>query len=214
MKTVIFEGPLKALYPLGIELDAVTPAEAIGLLQNFPGFRPEDGVTHHLTMPDFPSKDSFYQPTDRTELLLTPIEPENTDTFSGSGGKARGYAMIVIGVAMMYFSSGEYGKEIFMAGFGLVLGGIMQLMMPQPPKTTNSNDPKSNYLSANKNTVAVGTPIPLLLGRFKVYGHLLSFNITATNISQAFVAKPTGLGEAAASNGVVSYNFDWSTVNG
>ena len=63
----------------------------------------------------------------------------------------------------------------------MILGGIMEMLMPVPKATSALSEDKSKYLPANKNTVKVGTPIPLLFGRGRMYGHFLSFDIDSTN---------------------------------
>ena len=204
MKTIVFDGYLHKLYPDGIQVDAKSAAEAIGLLENFPGFRREDNMRHYLTMEDCPCEASFYATTDK-KILKTSCMKEAPDTglvFEGAGGgKATGWLYVVVGAVVMVFAmqigGAEWGAQIMMAGLGMVMGGIMQLMMPQPPKVTNEADSKSNYLAANKNTVAIGTPIPLLLGRHKVFGHLLSFNVTASNLNVPLnVSNTPGVSEA------------------
>ena len=213
MKTLIFQGYLRELYPDGIKVNARSANEAISLLGNFPGFRTEDGVIHHVFMPDFPTKDAFMSSTELEVLTVSPVTGVQTRGIEGSGGsgKSSAWIQIIVGAVLMYFSYGTVGYEmVFTAGLGLVLGGMLQLMMKQPSKALNENDPRSNYMPANKNTVAVGTTIPLLFGRRKVYGHIISFNVTATNLGAPALLPQAGTGEAIGEiNSPIDYGGNW-----
>lgn len=184
MKTIIFEGYLKNLYPNGIRLEADSPAEAILGLQNFPGFRKEDEVLHQVELPDFPSRDSIFAPTDKEEIRVVPA-------IAGAGGKKGGFMQIILGVVLIIAAAvilvlsggtlGPWSIGLALAGASMLLGGIMALMMPAPKAASVVGEEKSKYIPANKNTVKVGTPIPILYGRRKVFGHFLSFDIDAKN---------------------------------
>lgn len=201
-KKIIFRGYLQQMYPEGILLEADSAAEALEGLRMYPGFREEDAphpeFHHALILPDFQSLDAFYAPTDRQEILVEPF-------LAGSGGKRGAWLQIGIGIALVAFaaplgaavaglSAGAAGASaaaiaaastnIVMAGAMMILGGLVSILMPQPAMSGSGNvDDKSNYLGGSGgNTVASGTPIPLLLGTHKCSGHYLSFNITATNL--------------------------------
>lgn len=193
--TLIFHGYLKELFPNGrLTIEATSADEAISALDGRPGFRREDGDLHHLTLPAVLSPDSFYETTDLTELHVLPA-------MEGAGGKG-GLLQIAIGVAIMVFApeiAGRMSGEMFglvtkgavaMTGAMMALGGVLQLLMPQP--TINSS-PRSEYLPANKNTTAAGTPIPLLVGRRRVYGQFLSFDIDALDQGAALTSPTSPL---------------------
>lgn len=220
MKTVVFEGPLQELYPEGIEVNAQTAADALALLENFPGLTPSD-PQFHARLPDFPTRDSMYAVTDAKVIRVVQIEQPDPKQFSGSGQKAMALVQIVIGVIIIVASWGTgtmQGYAMMASGFAMVLGGIMSLMMKQPEKSKNENDPSSQYLPASKNTVKIGTTIPLLFGRRKVYGHLLSFNVTATNLNAPAPSNP-GLptlgkgGFAGVWNTFLNPDGSWGTPN-
>jgi predicted phage tail protein len=184
MKTVMFLGPLREKFPNGIQVAGESAADCIALLQNYPEFSPGQELIR-VRLPGFQSRDALYQATDKEVIELEQIDaPE--DQFAGAGQKVMGVIQIVIGIIMIYASWGTasaQGYAMMAAGFGMVLGGIMALMMKAPEKPKNETENKSNYLAANKNTVKIGTTIPYLFGRRKVWGHLLSFNVTATNLN-------------------------------
>ena len=96
------------------------------------------------------------------------------------GAKSGGLVQILIGAALIGVSflipGGFIASAAFALGGAFVLGGLVQMLSPKPED--NAND-KSKYLGAPKNTVAIGTRIPIPYGRNRLYGHYLSFNIRA-----------------------------------
>jgi predicted phage tail protein len=144
----------------------------------------------------FDSEESLYRPLedDETEIHLYP-------TLMGGGGKG-GLLKIIIGVVMVavvawaivatggtlgFAALGNltaFGSTLLMTGVGLILGGLMELLTPQPKLDMSaSNDIESSkYLGANTNTVKIGTCIPLLLGEHLAYGHFISFNVDSKNV--------------------------------
>lgn len=198
MMMLIFHGYLKEFFPNGrLEVAASSAAEAISALEGRLGFRREDGDRHHVVLPDFQSRDALFATTDRTEIHLVPA-------LEGAGGRP-GVMQIVIGAAMIYFSGGlasaylgagasaasvaALSGSIALTGAMMVLGGVLQMLMPQPTIKDSNGQDRSNYLPANKNTVAIGTPIPLLIGKRRVYGQFLSFDIDAKD--RAAMGVPT-----------------------
>lgn len=197
MMTLIFHGYLKELFPDGrLTVGASSAAEAIAALEGRPGFRREDGDLHSITLPGFPCRDAIFETTEETEVHVLPA-------LEGEGGKNGAFLQIVIGAALIYFSGGiaagmtsAFGTavsagSVAMSGAMMVLGGILALLMPQP--TINKEDtPRSNYLPANQNTVAIGTPIPLLVGKRRVWGHFLSFDIDALDRASVTTSQTNG----------------------
>lgn len=184
-KLIQFHGHLKDLYPEGIRVEADSAYEAIAALQFFKHFQPEENELIPVMLPDFQSRDALHQLTEREIIDVHPY-------LGGAGGKTGTYLQIVIGVVLIATGWGQpAGTAVLggamtagtavMTGALMVLGGVTSLLMPQPKLDTGSKEEnRSNYLSANKNTVKIGTRIPLIFGRRKWYGHFLSFNVTAT----------------------------------
>lgn len=203
MMILIFHGYLKDLFPEGkLSVEADSAAEAIMALEGRPGFQRSLGQVHQITLPDFQSADSIYTKTDKTEVHVVPA-------LEGAGGKP-GMMQILIGAALI-MASGPIGAAMAgstfgtaaaisanaaMAGAMMMLGGILQMIMPQPTISADSQ-PRSNYLPANGNTVAIGTPIPLLIGRRRAYGQILSFNVDAKT-QGAVLAAPAAVVEQPA----------------
>lgn len=218
MKKLIFQGYLHDMYPEGIEVDATSAYEAIALLENYPGFRVEDNVRHRVTLPKFFSRDSFYANTDEEIIEVVPLterEIEIVDNFAGAGGGG-GFFQVVIGtvIATVGFVTGQ--AWMVKLGIGIALGGLLQMLMPQPEAIDVGKEEKSNYLPANRNTQAIGTPIPILFGRRKVFGHYLAYNITATNMAAPVDKEtpPDVYAGGANSDGDIVYDNDWNTSDG
>jgi len=185
---LIFHGYLKGLFPGGqLEVGATSAAEAISALDGRPGFRREDGDIHQVVLPGFGSHDALQAQTDVKEIHVLPA-------LEGEGGNG-GFLQVVIGAVLIVVGTvltgmgNPLGPWMVKAGWMMVAGGVLQMLMPQP---TISKDEtlRSNYLPANKNTIAIGTPIPLLVGRRKVYGQFLSFDIDAKDRGVAVTAPP------------------------
>ena len=189
---VVLHGYLRDLYDEPVYIDGDSVAEVInGFCKQTKCLDVPLGVNkHQIRAHGFDTEESLYAPLDQNleELHLMP---------DMCGGKSGGFVKIVIGtvliaaafviggpaasVAMAKLSAGLMG-----AGIGLVLGGVMELLSPAPEMDTapSTQDVEaSRYLGASGNTVKIGTRIPLLYGRHEAYGHYLSFNVDAKDIS-------------------------------
>jgi predicted phage tail protein len=211
MMILIFHGYLKELFPKGtLEVEATSAAEAIAALEGHPGFIRGEGLMHRVTLPGFQSRDAIYSRTNQSEIHIVPA-------LEGEGGKG-GLAQIIIGAVMIVaaiYSGGTstalwtaFESSMAMGGAMMMLGGVMQMLMPQP-SINDGSQPRSNYLPANGNTIAIGTPIPLLIGKRRVYGQFLSFNIDAVNQS-AMINPPDGVVNHAPawSNSGANWNYE------
>lgn len=148
---------------------------------------------------DFDTEDDIRRPLkeDETEIHVYP-------TLMGGGGKNGGLFKIIVGVIMVAvvawaivatggmaaLMAGQtsltwLGSTMLTMGAGLILGGVIDLMMPQPKMDMSaSNDIESSkYIGAQGNTIKIGTSIPLLLGRHRGNGHFISFNVDSMNVA-------------------------------
>ncbi len=201
LRKVFIYGKLKQL--LGreyIELSGDTVTELVeGISANFKKeLQPVPGKPRMVCrIRGFDTQESLHRPLeeDETEIHLYP-------TLMGGGGNG-GLMKIIIGVilivvvAVAIVASGgtllapatwaltNFGAALLMTGVSMVIGGIMDLMAPQPKTDLSaSNDIESSkYLGANTNTIKIGTSIPILMGEHMAYGHFISFNVDATNVA-------------------------------
>lgn len=218
IRKIVFTGTPAQMYPQGVSVQANTPAEALSALEQFPGFLSEDGQpVFSVRLPDFPSYSALHHPTDKETLIVEEV-------LEGAGGRG-GVLQIVIGAVLVVAAIATGNPflaqtgltltgQVAVAGAMMIAGGVLQMLMPQPQLSVNSNDPRSNYLPANKNTTAVGTPVPLLFGQRRVWPHILSYNVTATNLQNPATATPSpGVGSAAGNSEYEITYDNWSTIN-
>lgn len=91
-----------------------------------------------------------------------------------------GVVLIIIGAVLTYFGYGAYGVPLMKMGLAMVIGGVVQLLIPVP-KMQNPKEKKEdpNYsFNGPVNTTAQGHPVPLLYGRLRVGSAVISAGIT------------------------------------
>lgn len=207
-----------------------SPAEAIKLLCiNHPALQKElaeahqHGVGYTLVQAGtFLGYEDLHLPLGKNDLVLAPV-------IAGSGGGTNqilaGVGLIAAAIILAPISGGTsvgflgiggtgvLGAGTFAAatsvalgsfGTSLVLGGVSQMLSPQPtvPRTapgeiTNASGPQgvrralsgrqSYAFTGPANTVGVGATVPLVYGKLLIGSHLLSSRVDVTNESD-----PTG----------------------
>lgn len=191
---IILHGPLKKLYPEGLVLRGTTMAEIYtGLKKIIPELNPIAGRAPKLVQVlGFNTRDSFFSP-------LLPDFKEAHIVPAMTGGKGGGFMNVILGSVFIaaafllppaiagatLFASTTVGSALFSLGASLVLGGLLSFLSPAPSLDAGSTKEveASKYLGAGQNTVKIGTRIPILYGRYKVYGHYLSFNVDAVDVA-------------------------------
>ena len=94
-----------------------------------------------------------------------------------------GAVLVVVGVAVGYLSGGTlsavgYGAAKF--GAAMMLGGVVQMLSPQPAGLASKQDAdnRASYAFGGvTNTAAQGYPVPLLYGRRRIGGAIISAGI-------------------------------------
>lgn len=185
MKRIILHGYLKKLYNKPIEVEASSVAEAMRFLEQIEELKPVDGQPWPVTIRGIDNQIKLFAPSDVEEIHVYPRR-------GGAGGRG-GLLQILLGItliALAFFlptiapalmsSLGVSKGMLLLSGSMMVLGGLMQMLMPVPE--TDSNE-SSLYLGAGVNTVKIGTRIPILYGTRKIGGHYLSFDVDAKDIA-------------------------------
>lgn len=199
MTTIILHGYLRDLHPDEIKVEANSAAEALSYLNLLPALAAA-GQRHHVQVEGYETPDALYDRRQPDVLHVRPV-------MSGSG---RGGGQIILGIILIAVSFMVPGAQlaavgltqgtVFLAGAMMVLGGILQALAPQPKLTSEE---RSRYLSNGKNTVAIGTRIPMIYGRMKAYGHYISFDIDSGKFDgapEAWYSSPyTNMGETTYS---------------
>lgn len=179
LRKIHLHGALKKFHEGPIEVYADTVAEALRIVSlQIAAFRPN-------------AKDGYRKVQvagcDTLESLFTESVIENIHVFPQfNGGKRGGFLQILIGAALVAASfivppaAGILAGILLKVGALIVLGGVLQLFAAPHRDTGPAGEQnRSHYLGAPRNTVAIGTRIPILYGRRKVGGHLLSINVSA-----------------------------------
>jgi predicted phage tail protein len=169
-RRIYLHGALKEIHEGPIEVVASTVAEAVKrVTMQLKGFRPTaKGGYRRIKVVGY----------DRLEDLFVEGGEEIHLIPQLNGGKAGGFFQILLGAALIGVGLltsaagfGLLGSMMMKVGVLLLIGGILQLLqVPQANSPTN----KSHYLGSPQNTVEIGTPIPILYGRRKVGGQILS----------------------------------------
>lgn len=168
-RRVHLHGPYKKLHPGPIEIVAETVWEAIeAVTLQIKGFAPDLNGRKQIQVPGFSTIESLKAPSDVEDIHIFP--PMNF-------GK-RGLLQTIIGIVLIIvgFVTGQHW--LMAIGLSMLAGGLMQMLHPQPSLTQEN---KSKYLPTTQNTVKIGTTIPLLYGRYRAAGHILSLEINAKN---------------------------------
>ncbi|MBA7948478.1 tail assembly protein [Citrobacter freundii] len=91
-----------------------------------------------------------------------------------------GAALVVVGAVATYFGGGAVGVPMMKIGAAMALGGVVQMLSPQPSglASKQSADNHASYAFGGvTNTAAQGYPVPLLYGRRRIGGAVISAGI-------------------------------------
>jgi predicted phage tail protein len=115
------------------------------------------------------------------------------------GSKKGGLFQIVLGVVLVAAGyllapvSAGLSLALTNMGWAMVIGGVIQLLMPAPKAPGDGDRPenRANYaFNGPINTEAQGNPVPLLYGEMIVGSAVISAQIDVNN--QAYAPNPTG----------------------
>lgn len=94
-----------------------------------------------------------------------------------------GSALVAVGAVMTYLSGGTaspLAAGLMSTGIGMMAGGIIQMLSPQPAGLASKQDAdnKASYAFGGvTNTAAQGNPVPLGYGRRRIGGAIISAGI-------------------------------------
>ncbi|WP_259469559.1 tail assembly protein [Citrobacter amalonaticus] len=96
-----------------------------------------------------------------------------------------GAVLVVVGVVIGYFTGWTgvgwaIGSKIAMMGGAMMLGGVVQMLSPQPAGLASKQDAanQASYAFGGvTNTAAQGYPVPLLYGKRRIGGAIISAGI-------------------------------------
>ena len=172
LKTVRLYGELGKKFGKEFQLAVNSPAEAIRLLGvNFSDFIPyfigenRDKRYHVLLNEQDLDDEQAYHPCSTKEVIkIIPV-------IEGSGDNP--ILRVVIGVALVVVG----GPTAVAIGWGLIIGGVSQLLFPIPNPVFDieepENQPSYNFDGAI-NTIRQGNPVPVGYGQLRVGSQVIS----------------------------------------
>ncbi len=209
MKVVKVYGELKKRLGQGtFELNVQTPAEAIrALCANFQGLEKwfidndQNGIAYKVLV----DKKIIYQ--ENVEELHYPLSDKEVFSIApvvqGAGGGigrfflgaalvagaffftplAAGKFFAGAGVTGSWAAAGFWTKTAVMMGGALMLGGIAQMLSPQPPKPTDPSKNESFGFGGVTNTIHQGVPVPICYGRLYVGSATISVGLDTDEVA-------------------------------
>lgn len=179
--TLTLTGYLGEILPT-FQTDAKTMREAISALsEKLRGLSREN--YHQISIGGFNTKTLLEMDIyDDLEVYVYPV-------FSGGSSVARiivGIIIIVVAFVLQYLTAGAstpYTSYLVSAGLGLILGGVISLLIkPQSVEPRNGTISKVGdnlLLTGDQNTTKIGTRIPVIYGKRRWFGQIISANTSS-----------------------------------
>ena len=182
-----------------LEADVATAAEAVRfLLANWPEAEAHMNDQHYRVSIGTYDIDleELHHPAGAAPISFVPV-------VAGAGATGRiiagialialsfGIASLAAGAALAGSLSGfalqavAFGTQVgLIAGIGLVLGGVAQLLTPTPKTSTDEGDPRKSFsFSGIQNTNRAGVPVPVVYGETLVGSVVISAGIDIVQVS-------------------------------
>lgn len=190
LKKVKLYGPMRKRFGREFELAVSSPREAIhALCVQVDGFKKylaeskANGLTFAIFIGDRNiGEDGLADPVGNSEIRIAPIIQGSKR--AGALQTIVGVALIVVG-AILYYT--PVGMPLIKLGASLALGGVVQMLSPQPKGLGAKDDPgnqPSYSMDGAINTQAQGNPVPLCYGGpLMIGGAIISGGIYAEDIA-------------------------------
>ena len=179
LRRVHLVGAFAGFHDGPIEVYAATPWDAVeAVVSQIKGFLPNASTGRKvIQLLGFNTIEALKSTTPEQDLYLAP-----SLAFGKNGGLTQtiiGTVLIVAGIFLQGVPLlNVLAPYLIMAGISMVIGGVMQMLTPQPKLGgVGEEEARSKYLGGIQNTTTIGTTIPLLYGRRRIGGHILSMNI-------------------------------------
>ena len=173
LRTIRLYGKLGARFGRRFRLAVNSPAEAVhALCTMLPGFQQYlmGAKAKGMEFAVFNgrqnlSRDQLHDPPGQDDIRIAPVL-----VGSKRGGVLQtivGVVLIVVGAVASAWGYGAIGQPMMKLGVSMVIGGITQMLSPQPKglgaKDTPENAP-SYSMNGTVNTQAQGNPVPVAYG--------------------------------------------------
>lgn len=186
MRTIRLYGILGSTFGREFKLSVASPKEAVrALCVIVPGFERflNTSKQRGLTYAVFSGKrnlndDELSMDQSTADIRIAPVI-----LGSKRGGVFQtilGVALVAVGAVASYFGGGAVGIPLMQFGAAMALGGVVQMLSPQTTglASKQSADNKASYAFGGvTNTTAQGNPVPLLYGRRRIGGAIISAGI-------------------------------------
>ncbi|EQA1662924.1 tail assembly protein [Enterobacter bugandensis] len=190
MRTIRLYGILGSTFGREFKLSVASPKEAIrALCVIVPGFERflNTSKQRGLTYAVFSGKrnlndDELSMDQSTADIRIAPVI-----LGSKRGGVFQtilGVALVAVGAVASYFGGGAVGVPLMQFGAAMALGGVVQMLSPQTTglASKQSADNKASYAFGGvTNTTAQGNPVPLLYGKRRIGGAVISAGIYVEN---------------------------------
>jgi predicted phage tail protein len=182
-----------------LEADVATAAEAVRfLLANWPELEAHMSDQHYrVSIGTYDlTAEELYDPAGAAPITFVPV-------VAGAGAVGRiiagialialsfGIASLAAGAALAGSFSGfalqavAFGTQVgLIAGIGLVLGGVAQLLTPTPKISQDEGDPRKSFsFSGIQNVSRAGVPVPVVYGETLTGSVVISAGIDIVQVS-------------------------------
>ena len=186
LRNVYLEGELGEVFTPHFQVECKTTADVFKCLDaNYPEFKPyfnkkhEEGGYVHI--------EACGEELEHSEELLMEVGEGDiiiSNIPAGSKAAARivvGAILVVVGL-MVAVTNPALGYGISSFGASLIIGGLMELMAPDPTVDKTENGDESYLFDGNAQSIASGDPVPVLYGRLRVPGQPMGFEIIGDNV--------------------------------
>lgn len=193
MRTIILLGELGKRYGRRHLLDVKSPAEAVrALCANFRDFAAfvsrsaERNVGYRvLNMREDVAEDELHNPAGQ-RITIAPVVAGAGGTLGKIllGAVLIGASFLVPGLgATVLFGTTTLASVAFGIGVSMALGGVAQLLAPQPKSPGPQEEQQPSYVfNGAVNTSAQGQPVPIGYGRMIVGSAVISAGISVEDI--------------------------------
>ena len=177
------------------ELDAVITSTADAmrfLLSNFPGLEAHMADRHYQVLVDDYEigEEDIHNPIGQSDISIVPV-------ITGAGGGTRRFLLgaVLIGASFAVgggLLGGALAKNlgaisfIKNVGFSLAIGGVSEMLFPQPQPQdfSNEQDPRISFsFSGVQNTSRAGTSHPIVYGEIITGSVVISAGIDTNQVS-------------------------------
>ena len=186
MTTIKLSGSLAKIFGREHKRLITTTKEAVrALCATLPGFEKylNTSKSRGLTFSIFRGKqnigeDDLAFPTSGREIRIVPVIMGSKR--SGILQTILGAVLVVVGAVATFVFEQPWGVNVMMAGGSMMVGGVAQMLSPQPGGLSSKQDAdnKASYAFGGvTNTAAQGYPVPLCYGKRRIGGAIISAGI-------------------------------------